>query len=93
MVEQNGGKFRRLKKILKTLRFVGVKKFLRGTSLLDVQIWMEKLKKIRYGHFKRELWFRTGSPLSEFPGCLIRRTVTRGMYLNKVVQSWGDERM
>ena len=42
MVEQNGGKLRRLKKIIKKSCFVGIKKFLRGTSLLDVQIWMGK---------------------------------------------------
>ena len=40
MVEQNGGKLRRIKKIIKKSRFVGIKKFLRGMSLLDVQIWM-----------------------------------------------------
>ena len=35
MVEQNGGKLRRLKKIIEKWRFVGIQKFLRGTSLLS----------------------------------------------------------
>ena len=36
MVEQNGGKFRRLRKNHTKSVFVGMKKFLRGKSLLDV---------------------------------------------------------
>ena len=36
MVEQNGGKFQRLKKDPKYSVFVGIEKFLWGKSLLDV---------------------------------------------------------
>ena len=53
MVEQNGGKLRRPKKIIKKSRFVRIKKFLRGTSLLDVQIWMGEQKKIVMGTLTR----------------------------------------
>ena len=35
MVEQNGGKLRRLKKVIEKWRFVGIQKFLRGMSLLS----------------------------------------------------------
>lgn len=44
-MEQNDGKFQRLKKIVrKKSRFVGINKFLKGTSLLDVYIRIREKK-------------------------------------------------
>ena len=45
--------FEALKKIIKKSRFVGIKKFLRGTSLFDVQIWMENKKNFVMGTLRR----------------------------------------
>ena len=46
MVEQNGGKFRSLEKIIKNIAFDGNQKFFREMSLLYVQMRMRKQKKI-----------------------------------------------
>ena len=51
MVDQNGGKFRRLQKILKKSRFDQIAKFFRRNSCLNVYFHIRK-KKFSYGHFK-----------------------------------------
>jgi len=42
MVDQNGGKFECLQKIIKRLHFIQIEGFFRGSSLGEVRSWMSE---------------------------------------------------
>ena len=52
MVKQNGGKFRRLEKIIKKIAFDRNQNFFSGNVIALCVDLDEKIKKFRYGHFK-----------------------------------------